>query len=581
MSQPNPIARLLVLSSAFVTVVAAQAAEQSIIDHASKLELISSEFELADGPAWDGSWALYFPDVKAGKLYRYIPRKNQIQVVAPDAGRISASYYNHGRLFLSDNGASRIAWLKGKEKIAIAGQDPEAKPPARPNDLVVDKHGAVYYTLTRQGQVIYIQPDGRQSVAVDKIETPNGIALSPDGGTLYVASYAPKKIWAYDLDAEGQAANGRIFSEMNDGPEKGADGMTVDRAGNVYCAGAKDVWIWSPGGKLLDKIRTPERPINCAFGDSDMRSLFITGFGGLYRQRMNTYGVVPDPPADPDFQPDNEGRPSTIVPEGVRLQRDVVFGQDGDRILLADLAFPSTSSGKRPAIVVVHGGGWLNGDKTKFRALTLALAKRGYVAMSVGYRLGHEAKFPAGIQDCNAAVRFLRAKAQRYGVDPKRIGAVGGSAGGHLVGLMATGSDVKGLQGNAGYGDQTSRLQAAIVMAGPMQIASGSVAERSRTAGNKSNANHWIGRTIDQHIDAYKLADAYEHISSDDPPILFMRGEHDKPEADRPAMEKLKSVGVWTDQKVYQNGKHGCWNRNPWFERMVADMAAFFQAKMN
>ena len=157
---------------------------------------------------------------------------------------------------------------------------------------------------------------------------------------------------------------------------------------------------------------------------------------------------------------------------------------------------------------------------------------------------------------------------------------MGGSAGGHLVGLMATGWNVKGLQGAAGHPDRPSKLQAAIVMAGPMQIASGSVAEHSRTVGDKSNANHWIGSGIDQHMAKYKLADAYEHVSSDDPPSLFMRGEHDKPETDSPSMKKLKSVGVWADQKVYKDGKHGCWNRLPWFSDMVDDMDEFFQSKL-
>ena len=220
---------------------------------------------------------------------------------------------------------------------------------------------------------------------------------------------------------------------------------------------------------------------------------------------MNVYGVVPHPPATATLQPGNAGRPSTVVPPSVKLDPDVVFGRDGDRKLVADIARPAADGGKRPAVVVVHGGGWLNGDKTKFRALTLELARRGYVTMAAGYRLGHEAKFPAGIHDCNAAVRYLRANAVRLGVNPDRIGAVGGSAGGHLVGLMATGSDVKGLQGRAGNPNESSRLQAAIVMAGPMQIASGSVAEKSRTGGDKSNANHWIGRTIDQHMAMYRL----------------------------------------------------------------------------
>lgn len=570
---------LVAVSAHCACVAFASAASPSIVDTASELELISADFELADGPAWDGAAFLYFPDVKGGKLYRYNPKAKKVEVVMADAGRISASYYNHGKLYLSDNGNSGIAWLKGGRKVAIAGQDPNAKPPARPNDLVVDKHGGIYYTLTGQGLVFYIEPQGKQLTAVEKIATPNGIALSPDGGTLYVAAYAPKEIWAYDVASDGKASNGRILAVMDDGPDKGADGMTVDRGGNVYCAGAKDVWIWSPSGKLLAKIRTPERPINCAFGDSDMRSLYITGFGGLYRQRMNVYGVVPNPPLAAALQPKNEGRPSTVVPEGVRLELDVVYGRDGDRKLSADIARPTKKGGKLPAVVVVHGGGWLNGDKTKFRALTLALAERGYVTMAVGYRLGYEAKFPAGIQDCNAAVRYLRANAAKYGVDSDRIGAVGGSAGGHLVGLMATGADVEGLQGDAGNAAQSSRLAAAIVMAGPMQIASGSVAERSRTGGDKSNANHWIGK-IDEHMAMYQLADAYEKISKDDPPILFMRGEHDNPRADEPSIAKLKAAGVWAGQKIYKDGKHGCWNRLPWFDAMVADMDRFFRERM-
>ncbi len=340
--------------------------------------------------------------------------------------------------------------------------------------------------------------------------------------------------------------------------------MTIDRAGNVYCAGATDVWIWSPSGNLLGKINCPTRPINCAFGDSDMRSLYITGFGGLYRQRMNTYGLPPEPPAENVPQRGNAtARPSTVVPDNVSLHANVVYAQSGDRKLLADIVVPKHPDGPKPCIVVVHGGGWLNGYKSKFRALTLALAARGYVTAAIEYRLGYEAKFPAGIQDCNAAVRFLRANAAKYDIDPERIGAVGGSAGGHLVGLMATGWKEQALQGDSGHADQSSRLKAAIVMAGPMQMTTGSVAERSRKG--SANSNVWIGKTIDEAPEAYALSDAYLHIDAESAPILFMTGEHDNPPRNEPSREKLRAAGVWTGLKVYKDGKHGCWNQLPWF----------------
>jgi gluconolactonase len=366
---------LLFTLTCFITISLATA--ESPVDSTTKLETIATEFGLADGPAWDGSWALYFPDVKGQKLYRYIPAKKQLQVVLEDAGRISAAYFSHGKLFLSDNGNSRIASLDGKKKVAIAGQDINAKPPKRPNDLVVDGQGGIYYTLTGQGQVIYITPEGKQIVAVDSIKTPNGLILSPDEQTLYVAAYVPKKIWAYDVNDDGTAANGRLFSEMDAGPDKGADGMAIDRAGNVYCAGPAHIWIWSPSGKLLDKIKTPSRPINCAFGDSDMRSLYITGFGGLYRQRMNISGRAPQPPSDSKSKSSKSKRPATTIPTSIKAELDVVCSQVGDRKLLADVFRPKTSSGPLPVIVVVHGGGWLKGDKAKFRALASVCREMG------------------------------------------------------------------------------------------------------------------------------------------------------------------------------------------------------------
>ncbi len=553
-------------------------AAEPLIDTSSPLKTIGTEFGLADGPSWDGNGSLYVPDVKGGKLFRYWPAQKKMTVVLKDAGRISATYFNNGRLFLSDNGNAGIARLDGKEKTNILSFDGETpKNAPRPNDLVVDHHGGIYVTLTREGQVAYISPAGQKSVAVKQCVSPNGIAIAPDEKTLYVAAYRPKEIWAYDIVETGKTARGRVLAAMDDGPALGADGMTVDRSGNVYCAGATDVWIWSPAGKLLHKIACPTRPINCAFGDGDMQSLYITGFGGLYRQRMNITGRSPNPPTTGELAPKNANRPSTVIPSKINASLDVEYARYGDRRLLMDIFRPTKPvTEPRRCIVVVHGGGWLKGDKTKFRALSLELAKRGYVTAALEYRLGGEAQFPAGIHDCNAAVRYLRANAKTLGIDPNNIGAVGGSAGGHLVGLMATGHDVAGLQGEGGNPGVSSKLQAAIVMAGPMEMITGSVADRSRNQPKVSNSNKWLGKTIDEAPDLYRLADAHVHISEGDSPILFMVGEHDKPERNAPSRKQLKSHGIFSDVNIYKDGKHGCWNRLPWFKEMSADMDAFF-----
>jgi len=559
-------------------------AAQPVTAEGAKPVKVAEGFGLCDGPAYDGRYALYVPDVLGGKLFRFIPKTQKNAVLAPEAGRISATFYNRGRLYLSDNGNAAIAYwdFDKKQKMKIAGHDPTAKPPARPNDLVVDHNGRIYYTLTRQNQVWTIGPDGEHKIAIEKIATPNGITLSPDGKTLYVAAYAPKEIWAYDAKADGSTANGRLLAKMDDGPDKGADGMTTDRTGNIYCAGARDVWVWTPAGKLIEKITTPTRPINAAFAGPDPQKLYITCLfskdktipSAMYAIDMRVNGVSPTP--DPTAGVEGT-RPSTGIPANITARLNVTYARYGDRKLLADIFVPK-ADGPRPAVVVVHGGGWLKGDKMKFRALAIALAKRGYVAAAIEYRLGNEAKFPAAIHDCNAAVRHLRANATEYDLDPQRIGAVGGSAGGHLVGLMATGWKLTELQGEGGFADRTSRLQAAIVMAGPMEIDTGSVAERSMTG--KANANTWIGGNVETNAAGYQLASAHRHIDKDSSPILFMVGEHDKPERNQPSRNKLKAAGVWTDVKVYRDGKHGCWNQLPWFNDMVADMDAFFKDKL-
>ena len=360
--------------------------------------------------------------------------------------------------------------------------------------------------------------------------------------------------------------------------------MAMDRAGNVYCAGPSAIWIWSPTGKLVDKIDCPTKPINCTFGDPDMRSLYITAAGGLYRQRMKISGRSPSQPSlqlTPIAQTETSRQqdasiPSTAITTDLRFQPDVVYATYGERKLLADIISPANAQ-NLPALIVVHGGGWHNGDKTKFQALSIGLARQGYVVAAIEYRLADEAAFPAAIHDCFAAVRFLRNNSQRFHIDPDRIGAVGGSAGGHLVGLMASGSGNSNLQGTAGNLETPSGIQAAIVMAGPLEMLTGSVAERSRSGKGFSNSNSWLRGTVDEKPALYRDADAFVQIDRNSCPILFMTGEFDNPARNQRSRDRLSKLGIATGIKTYKGGKHGCWNRLPWLDEMVPDMAVFFR----
>ena len=146
------------------------------------------------------------------------------------------------------------------------------------------------------------------------------------------------------------------------------------------------------------------------------------------------------------------------------VHRDIVYATTPQKNLLLDLYIPSTS-GPHPVLLYVHGGGWTSGSKDN--PPTDRFVKRGYAVASISYRLSQEAIFPAQIHDCKAAVRWLRANAAKYALNTDRIVAWGGSAGGHLVALLATSGGVKELEGDLGNPDQSSRIQGAINFFGP------------------------------------------------------------------------------------------------------------------
>lgn len=264
--------------------------------------------------------------------------------------------------------------------------------------------------------------------------------------------------------------------------------------------------------------------------------------------------------------------------DAVETRLDVVYARYGDRKMHLDLFLPRERSDKTATVLVVHGGGWFKGDRKSFHALSANLAMRGYIAAAIEYRLADEAKFPAAIHDCNAATRWLRANANDLGIDPDRIAAVGGSAGGHLVGLMGAGAHREELQGRGGNANQSSKLQAVVVFAGPMQMTTGSVAERSRQQPKQSNSNRWLGKSIDEAPELYALASPFRQLTSQTPPMMFAAGELDKPERNQPTRDKLRQLDVASKVVAYRYGLHGCWNQEPWFYPMVSDVDDFLRS---
>lgn len=243
-------------------------------------------------------------------------------------------------------------------------------------------------------------------------------------------------------------------------------------------------------------------------------------------------------------------------PEGVRIERGIVFAEvDGDPLKL-DLYVPENAAGRLPALVWIFGGGWRVGDRGKI--VVAPIATRGYVVASIDYRLSGRAKFPAQIHDCKAAIRFLRANAERFGIDPRRIGVCGPSAGGHLAALLGTGNDDHRLEGAVGTTGVSSRVQAVVALFPPTELV-------SLYEADVDFKMHYVIRklldgTPEERPERAALASPVTHVSRGDPPFLFVHGKRDRivPAAQSELMhEALRAAGVHSELHVLEDAGHG------------------------
>jgi acetyl esterase len=243
---------------------------------------------------------------------------------------------------------------------------------------------------------------------------------------------------------------------------------------------------------------------------------------------------------------------ATTPASPVAVTRDVVYATVGGESLLLDAYVPSVKTTKRPAILLVHGGAWRAGDKSNLTIDAMRLAELGYVAFSVNYRLAPMHPYPAAVDDVETAVRWVRAPAQvkTYGLDPKRIGAIGSSAGGHLVGMLAT----------LGSGPLTkaARIKAAVSWSGPMNFALWPLA---------ALADFPTGNAVLQFLDCTPGATScanvvpaspISHIDKTDAPMLIANSDHELVSLSQATSmdAALKAAGVVDQLVVFPGNRH-------------------------
>ncbi|MDX1756143.1 MAG: alpha/beta hydrolase [Marinobacter sp.] len=234
---------------------------------------------------------------------------------------------------------------------------------------------------------------------------------------------------------------------------------------------------------------------------------------------------------------------------------DLEFRRVGDQVLRLDLRVPDNGLDANPAIVFIHGGGWVGGDRAGVnRQVIEELARHGFVTASVSYRLAPETRYPGQLNDVQAAIRWLREHARDYRVDPQRIGAAGFSAGAYLAAMLGVtgGGAIAGCAGDAA--DQQAPVKAVVSWAGGMNLLDGSASSEFI-----EHAEAFLGGTADELPDLYRHASPLTHVSACAPPFLLIHGEDDTYLASEQALTMaaaLRKGGVMATVEVLPNAPH-------------------------
>jgi gluconolactonase len=285
------------------------AAFRRLVPEDAIVERVAAGFGFTEGPVWRGDHLL-FSDIPNNRIVRWRPLPEGPEVItfrAPACPILPGSRVGgsngltldaQGRLLACEHGARRVTRTEPDGTVVTVAESYQGRHLNSPNDIVARPDGSLYFTDPPYGiidgdqslhkempcnAVLRRDPDGRLTILADDFERPNGLAIAPDGRTLYVDDTARGHIRAFDLRADGTIGNGRLVADIRAAEPGVPDGMKLDAEGNVWCTGAGGVWVIAPDGTVLGRLLMPEVTANLAWGGDDHRTLFLTGSTSLYR----------------------------------------------------------------------------------------------------------------------------------------------------------------------------------------------------------------------------------------------------------------------------------------------------------
>ena len=303
--------------------------------------------------------------------------------------------------------------------------------------------------------------------------------------------------------------------------------------------------------------------------------LFLFIFAASYSQK----NIVPRDTTftlNGTFIKEQKKRPYIIIAspkpkDSVLIKRDIVFRTVVERDLPLDIYYPKQIHKRKPAVLLIFGGGWRSGNKSQNEVMATELANRGYVAVSAEYRLSLESPYPTAVFDLKAAIKWMKANAKVYGIDTNKIATLGVSAGGQLSALLGTTNNNSHLDNNFGDKGVTANIRAVIDIDGILAFHHPESAESAVAA-------QWLGGTYEQRPAIWKEASALEHVDNRTVPFLFINSSLPRFHAGRDDMiRKLDSLHIYSEVHTFEDTPHPFWFFHPWFNPMMDYIDGFLK----
>jgi len=285
-------------------IVTEPATAQSLLAPGAEVVKLADGFGFTEGPTANSKGDVYFTDDPNLRIHVWSVSEKKCSIFVHDSAHANGMYFDKNDiLYVCEGGTGSIACYTPDGKRTVVANKFGARSFNKPNDLWIDPKGGVYFTDPVYGQpkfqdvqggehVYYILPDRSKVIRVIEVsgqegdfKKPNGVIGTPDGKLLYVADIGGRMVYRFNIQPDGTLTDKHPFAPVT------TDGMTIDEKGNVYMAG-KDVTVYSPEGKEIERIEVPERwTANVCFGGADFKTLFITASSGVYAVEMNVKGA--------------------------------------------------------------------------------------------------------------------------------------------------------------------------------------------------------------------------------------------------------------------------------------------------